>query len=76
MKIKINSSWKNIKSMVSFGIPQEEAIALAASTIVEATQGKIYPQLVTVKSQTVGNYNSNGTWALNSVLKQFTTIEL
>ena len=35
MKIKIHSSLKNIRLMVSIGIPIEEAIALAASTIVE-----------------------------------------
>ena len=35
MKIKIHSSLKNIRLMVSIGIPIGEAIALAASTIVK-----------------------------------------
>ena len=42
MKIKIHSSLKNIRLMVSIGIPIGEAIALAASTIVEyGSQGVI-----------------------------------
>ena len=75
MKIKIHSSLKNIRLMVSIGIPIEEAVALAASTIVEATKDEIFPQLVIVKSQIVGNDNSNCGWALRSPDNQFTIVE-
>ena len=43
MKIKIKSSWKNIKLMKAMRIPHDEAVAFAASTIVVCDSPKSIP---------------------------------
>ena len=70
MKIKVHSSLKNIKSMVQCGITLENAIELAASTIIDAQL--VYDgRLVSVCDWVDPVYGHN--WYLDD--KQYTIIE-
>ena len=72
MKIKVHSSFKNIKSMVQCGITLENAIELAASTIIDAQLARGEDSSITFACNWVDPIYG-GNWYLDSA--QYTIIE-